>query len=182
MKSKNNNLSRIVQLFLLFLNIGLGVYLFMQSKKPDLPGAENNIIVSVDAKNMISVTDNKKEFPLINTYQDIIDRPLFMEDRQPYISQTPETKKSNIREPKSRQFSLSAVVITSNKSIAILQYANSKTLQHIALGETIDGWTLTEIHAQQVVLKKGDNTQTLVLEVKGSQKKKTPVKARPVGG
>ena len=166
---------------MLLLNVGLAVYLFKQST-PDITGAESNITVSVDAKNMISVTDNKKEFPLINTYQDIIDRPLFMEDRQPYISQTPETKKSNIREPKSRQFSLSAVVITSEKSIAILQYAKSKTLQHIELGETIDGWTLTEIHNQQVVLKKGDNTKTLVLEIKGSLQKKTPENSRHVGG
>jgi len=181
MKSQNNNLTRIVQLFLLLLNIGLGTYLFMQSKQ-DLPGSENNISVNVDANDTIAVTDNKKEFPLINTYQEIIDRPLFMENRQPYISQTPETKKSNIREPKSRQFSLSAIVITSDKSIAILQYAKGKTLQHIALGETIDGWTLTEIHEQQVVLEKGDNTQTLVLEVKGSQQKKKTAKARPVGG
>ena len=181
MKTKNNNLSRIVQLFLLFLNIGLGVYLYMQSKS-DLPGSENNIIVSVDTKNMISLTDNKKEFPLIDTYQDIIDRPLFMDNRKPYISLTPETKKSNIREIKSQQLSLSAVVITSNKSIAIFQYANSKTVQHVALGETIDGWTLTEIHEQQVVLNKGDDTKTLELEIKGSLQNKRSEKSKHVGG
>lgn len=181
MKAQNNNLTRATQFFLLLLNLGLGVYLFVQSKA-DLPGAENNITVDVNAKDMISVTANKKEFPLINAYQDIIDRPLFMEDRQPYILLAPKTNISNIKKIKSRQFSLSAIVITSDKSIAIFQYAKSKTLQHIALGETIDGWILTEVHNQYIVLKKGDNTKTLELEIRGSPQKKIPEKIRHVGG
>ena len=165
---------------MLFLNIGLGVYLFMQST-PELPGTENNITVSVDAKELISATGNEKKLPMINAYQDIIDRPLFMENRQPYVLLAPKTK-TNIKEMKSRQFSLSAVVITSEKNIAILQHAKSKTLQSVALGETIDGWTLTEVHEQHVVLKKGDNIKTLVLEIKGSPQKKTPENTRHVGG
>ena len=180
MKSKNNNLTRAVQLFLLLLNIGLGIYLFMQSEA-DMPSAENNISVNADAKKLIAVTGNKKEFPLINAYQEIIDRPLFMDDRQPYISLAPKTK-TNIKEIKSRQFSLSAVVITLDKSIAIFEYAKSKTLQPITLGEAINGWTLTEVHEQHVVLKNGDNTKILELEIKGSLQKKTPKNAKHVGG
>jgi hypothetical protein len=180
MKAQSNNLTRTIQLFLLLLNIGMGVYLFMESKA-DLSGSENNIAINFDAKDMISVTGNKKEFPLINIYQDILDRPLFMEDRQPYVLLVPKIE-TNIKGINSSQLSLSAVVITSEKNIAILQYAKSKILQRIALGETIDGWTLTEVHDQHVVLKKGDNIKTLILEIKGSLQRKMPEKARNVGG
>lgn len=180
MKAQNNNLTRTIQLFLLLLNIGMGVYLFIQ--KPDFPETENNIAVSVDAKDSISATGNEKEFLMINAYQDIIDRPLFMEDRQPYILLAPKTNKSNIKELKLQQLSLSAIVITSDKSIAIFQYAQSKTLQRIALGETIDGWILTEVLEQSVVLKKGDNTKTLVLEIKGSSQKRMPAGNKHIGG
>ena len=90
--------------------------------------------------------------------------------------------KSNMKNIRSRQVALSAVVITLDKRLAIFQYAKSKTLQHIALNEAIDGWILTEVHERYVVLKKGDNTKTLELEIKGSPQKKMPEKTRHVGG
>ena len=74
--------------------------------------------------------------------------------------------------------SLTAVVITPEKSLAILQAGNNKSLQRVRLGETIDGWTLTEIQDQSIVLKQGEQIQTLELEVKGSSKSQKPALAQ----
>jgi len=120
-------------------------------------------------------------FVAIEAYENIINRPLFNDDRKPYVYVAPvaeqkpvKTKERPMPTKPQQQLSLTAVVITPEKSLAILQAGNNKTLQRVRLGETIDGWTLTEIQDQSVVLEQGGQTQTLELEVRGSNKTQKP--------
>ena len=111
----------------------------------------------------------------IEQYNEISTRPLFTPDRQPYVySQSqPEPKKIPVKQntPVTKlpdQLLLTAIVISPEQQLAVLQSGKSKSMQRIKLGEAIDGWTLDEIHNQFIVLKNGVHTHTLELEVKGS--------------
>jgi len=136
---------------------------------------------------------NKKKsiYPESVAFDEIIQRPLFNETRQPFVASEPEKtvtrpKEKNNRTIKKReQYSLSAVVITPDAQIAILQNGRDKTLRRLALGEIIDGWSLNEVTPHSVQLKKGEEIKNLELEIKGSNlksdiksksKKKSPVK------
>jgi hypothetical protein len=110
----------------------------------------------------------------LGDYDQIIERPLFMQDRRPYVAeglaQTPQ--KNRRQKPTARiaqdEYILSAVIITSKKRIALLQSQREKKLQKLHQGDELDGWTLTDIQPAWVSLKKGAEIKQLDLTVKGS--------------
>jgi len=123
----------------------------------------------------IALPDTNQKFLPITEYQDIIDRPLFMANRQPYVqiqteigTEEPDMQENIIASPTAQQYMLTAVIITPETSTAIIQSAKNKEPQHIVIGETIDEWTLVEVHKQHIILKQGDETQMVELEVKKS--------------
>lgn len=166
--------TRIYQSALFVLCMGLGILLFIELNG-NYSGFETNVAINLDEIESVAMENHNNELQLISEYQDTVNRPLFMQDRQPYVMVKPEieTTKVTVKKIIPQQFSLSAIVISYDKSLAILQYRENKTLQRIVLGETIDGWTLAEIHDQYIVLKKGDEMQTLELEIKGSPQKQS---------
>lgn len=124
-----------------------------------------------------NLNNQKSIFPELVAYDEIIQRPLFNETRQPFVASESEKalakpkQKNNRTIKKQEQLSLSAVVITPDKQIAIFQSGRNKSLQRIALGELIDGWYLDEVSPHSVQLKKGEEIKNLELEIKGSKSK-----------
>lgn len=173
MKTQSNNAPRAIQFFLVLLIIGLGIYLFIPPGNESADGGAGQA-AGIDLEGIAPVKPDRMEFPPVSAYQEIVDRPLFMADRRPYEIPPAAATPTNQREPGLQQFSLSGVVITADQNIAVLQYADGKTLQRVALGEVIDGWTLTEVHEQHVVLQKGEDTRILELEIKGRKPKQSP--------
>ena len=63
---------------------------------------------------------------------------------------------------------MTAIIITPDRQVAIIRTGKSKEPLHVAIGEIIDNWTLEEVHAQHIVLKDGEKTEKLELEIQGS--------------
>jgi hypothetical protein len=120
-------------------------------------------------------------FPDITAFDEIIERPLFNKTRLPFEAQKSEqtvvnTTKNNTRtKNKQEQYSLSGVVMTLDKKIAIIQSGRGKDLQRVALGETFDGWILEDVSAHSIRLVKGNEIKDLELEIKNSATKKTQI-------
>ncbi len=118
--------------------------------------------------------------PDISEFDEVINRPLFFADRKPYVyvapvKQTkPSKQKKKATPKKTEQYSLNAVIITPGRQLAIIQSDRSKTLQRLALGEEIEGWILETIEPRAVLLKKGNETKNLELEIKTSKPQKQP--------
>jgi hypothetical protein len=128
---------------------------------------------------------NLKEFvfPKITAFDEIIERPLFNVTRLPFEAQKQEqtvVNSKNQSRKKQEQYSLSAVVITPDTQIAILQKGRGKALQRVSLGETIDGWTLEDVSSHSIRLKKGKETKDLELEIKNSIRKTPVAKSKEV--
>jgi len=173
MTMHHNNINKIVQTTLFIICIGLGSMLFVELRT-DYSIAEKEPVLGAEDMELLSLPDASDEFPPITTYQEIVTRPLFTEDRQPYVyaGSESETNQSRVRKKlgssAQQQYLLTAVIITPDQSTALIQSGKNKEVQHVIAGETIDDWTLTEVHPQHIVLKKDDKIQTIVLEVKKS--------------
>jgi len=75
----------------------------------------------------------------------------------------------------SRQYLLSAIVITKDKRIALIQSDHIKEPQKIALGEILDGWTLSNIQPRQVTLERNGEIRKLNLGIISSPKLVTQI-------
>ena len=180
MSTSPRHLFKIIQAVLAVLCVVLAMILLVELNQDyAIPPLAN--IDSTSQPLTMKEIETTDTFVDIEAYENIINRPLFNDDRKPYVYAAPvaeqkpvKTKERPMPTKPQQQLSLTAVVITPEKSLAILQAGNSKTLQRIKLGEMIDGWTLTEIQDQSIVLEQGGQTQTLELEVKGSSKTQKP--------
>jgi hypothetical protein len=149
------------------------------------PGHSNTVeidLINIDSPPKDLDVDLKEiVFPDITAFDEIIERPLFNETRLPSEAQKQEQtvvnsrKKNNQTRNIQEQISLSAVVITQDTQIAILQKGREKALQRVSMGETIDGWTLEDVSSHSIRLVKGNETKNLELEIKNSAINKSQV-------
>lgn len=141
----------------------------------------NNIKVSNDRTQVITTQTNIEKsqkkvnvIPEISKFDEIIKRPLFSDDRLPFVyvapDKTNQNKKTKTPKKPALQYRLNAVVITPEKQIAIIQSSKNKDLIRVSPGESIDEWVLINLTNHSAQLQKGDETKSLELEIKTSVK------------
>jgi hypothetical protein len=128
-------------------------------------------VIASDIQTVIDTSPASDTFPSIDAFHAMIERPLFMEDRQPFTPAAPEQAKESIvprqAAPVTRplEHRLIGVILTPEQRIALLQGPRDNKPKHIRPGETIDGWTLDAIQPEQVTLSRAGETQQLALTV-----------------
>ena len=134
---------------------------------PDKPPASGPEAVTETAPE-----DARPPEPDIADYAVVVERPLFFAERTPYVAGEPDTP---LTQPQPQTapgldipFTLSAIVISAGKRLAVIHYGRDNKQQRIALGQSIDGWTFTAIERRSVLLKKGNATKNLELAIKTS--------------
>ena len=107
--------------------------------------------------------------PPINAFAEIIERPLFREDRRPFVPppapppQTPEAPRP--AEPDiTEQISLRATIIIGAKRIALIQVLGDSKQQKLRQGEVFNGWTLADVQSDSIAMKKGDEVRRIELK------------------
>lgn len=135
--------------------------------------AENNVeeLASVSDNPPVVIADKNRILPGSSEFDEIIRRPLFNDDRLPFVYVTPEKSDSKKTKKTAEQYRLNAVVITPEKQIAIIKSSKNKESLRISLGESIDDWILNEVTHHSVQLKKGNKIKILELEIKISAKR-----------
>ncbi|MCZ6804298.1 MAG: hypothetical protein O7D86_10290 [Proteobacteria bacterium] len=175
MKNTTQPVLKIVKLILLSASCVLGYTLWSELNSAVVLPVNTSINDKPVLTDNTSLQEIQYEVPQISSYDEIVNRPLFFEDRKPYVYVEPETPTREVR-PKlmriTEQYSLNAVIITSDVKLAIIESGRKKSLTRITLGESIDGWTLENIEPRSILLKKGDETKNLELEVKTSKPQK----------
>ncbi len=108
--------------------------------------------------------------PEISSFSSMVSRPLFNEERQPFVANT-----STINKPVAERLEktaklnddklmLSAVIITPEQKLAIIESERDKSSYTVALGESVNHWQLTEVFNHAVTLSKDTQTRLLELE------------------
>ena len=122
---------------------------------------------------MLEDGTDKFSYPDLNTFETIIERPLFNENRKPGVAPQPVAPTKIVQKPKRKpvvnnQYLLSAVVITPKKKMAVIKNGRQRESVTLDIGESIDQWTLSEVTARTATLSNGKQSQTLELEVVSS--------------
>ena len=115
------------------------------------------------------VDETGSDIPFIEAFAEIVERPLFMENRRPYSAPAPIV----INEPEpqlpvepdiTEQIILRATIIIGEKRIALIQeLANGKQLR-LSQGEQFNGWTLAGVETNAISMKKGDEVKQIELK------------------
>ena len=110
--------------------------------------------------------------PEMADYAVVVERPLFFAERTPYVALEPDPPPdqpgpaSAPAPGASVPFTLSAIVISAGQRLAVIHYGRDNRQQRIALGQSIDGWAFAAIEPRSVLVRKGNQTQTLELAIK----------------
>lgn len=109
----------------------------------------------------------------INTdgYEAVISRPLFNPERRPapVEAATDESAPATTEAPvQTGDLNLSAVILTDNQQIALLQKSNDSKLHRLNVGESLDGWIIESIDPDQVKLQRGSETKVVKIIMKKS--------------
>ncbi len=117
---------------------------------------------------LLDSMDRVSGFPPQAAYQPIADRPLFFNKRRPpppYVP-APPGKKSPIK-PKRKvgkpRMQLSAIIVIGKQKYALVKGGRQKGSRRIHVGEEVDGWKVTRIDADRLVLSNGSETEELLL-------------------
>ncbi len=112
--------------------------------------------------------------PPLGQYADIIDRPLFNEDRRPTVAAPHEAGPAP-----DVNFRLIGVVITTEKKEALFQLSRRNEVARGGLESWIEGWMIESIEPDRVMLRRGPNTTELSLERSSPPAAARPPETRP---
>ena len=176
MSRKSSNAG--IVLLLVFCCLALGaVIAFEWLNPPVLPKS------TVSVAPELPVTENQVSQQLIgiaarDEYQEIIERPLFLESRRPPPPE-PETPPEPIVEAppvEEETLILQGVILITGAEMALLQIEETGKVVRLRVGEDVNDWTLQSIAANSITLsKEGEAVKKLSLV----RNRKPPVK-KPV--
>jgi len=118
------------------------------------------------------------EVPDVDHYAVISDRPLFVPDRRPPSDEAAETDVPEEELPAKLEYDLTAVVMSPEGKTALLQKPGEKKVERALEGDLLDGWTLTQILEDRVVLERQGEKNTIVLR-DFSEKQAAPAPKQP---
>jgi hypothetical protein len=106
-------------------------------------------------------------------FDEISSRPLFNPDRRPdedniSVAAVQQPLNTPARDLQPQELGLSAVILTRDTRIALLQQGNDPKLVKLTEGEHVDDWVLEEIRSDSITLRKGSETRILELVIKKS--------------
>lgn len=164
---------------LLHIILGMLCLIFIVSIRLEL-GYNDSIEVTqasagLQSASKLDETENRQN-PVIkplSDYDEIIERPLFMENRRSYSHKTASEDTSRATliqtnpETNHESLLLSAVVITNSDKIALVRSAEDNELHKLKEGDTLEGWKLVDVQADRILIRKGRETPYLYLGVDG---------------
>ena len=109
--------------------------------------------------------------PSLAVYDAILERPLFVPGRRG--AEPAETPVAEAAQPPAATLALrlEGVAIAPgdrpSDRVAVLRRTTTQEVLRLTPGEAVDGWKLAEVRADRVVLRAGERTQELLLELAG---------------
>ena len=167
--------ARCFQLILVVICAVLSLYVVYELLRPyqpvpvTPPGAQ-------DKQTSIEARQHNATRPVlpVETFSEIVERPLFTDKRRPYMppvatgpgkQKRPQRPEADIRS----LISLSAIVVTKEKRIALIEDNRTGKLQQLRQGEKFNGWVMTGIGTNSIAMQKGPVTRNIELAVKPSR-------------
>jgi len=151
-------------------------YVLWQEIKSSSETEPTSVISTVSSELPIVVQTGKKNQLLsIDHYRQIIERPLFSKTRHPEKIEDVATQRTSLNKKtkqnkKIPEFTLTAVVLTPDREIALIHDPQVNKVLHLQEGDEISDWLVVSIEPREVLLSKGDEEKRLELKVRASPK------------
>ncbi|MCX7082575.1 MAG: hypothetical protein NT008_04365 [Methylococcales bacterium] len=102
------------------------------------------------------------------SYVDFINRPLFIKGRKPVNEPLPETMLAGETLANTFDWQLNGIYTTANGLSALFSRSSAKATKNahrkITIGAELDGWKLTEIYMDRVLLEQNNQSKELLLQ------------------
>ena len=130
---------------------------YLPVQAPSVPFFTNPRISGDQKPNLLAEADRTADFPPMEQYQPVKDRPLFFEGRRPPAEYVPDEPKAKplapVRKVPPPRASLSGVIrIGDNTYVMLKGVGKEKGLLRVKVGEDVDGWQVEKIQDDRVVL------------------------------
>jgi len=102
----------------------------------------------------------------IETYRDILDRPVFVATRRTAADAAPVPHQPNEVVLLDR-YPVVGVVVAGDQRLVLIRKSAGDTVSRIEQGAVLDGWTLTEVSRARLVLEKAGQRKEISLHNKG---------------
>ena len=117
--------------------------------------------------------------PQIRSFDAILKRPLFSENRKPPAIAAKQVSAIPARTPAHIRLELEGVAITTQARVAVLRDLTSKEMLRLPEGANHNGWKLESVQADRALFKRNQQTVELELELAenptGQRTKSAPV-------
>lgn len=110
--------------------------------------------------------------PALEDMEETIERPLFVSSRRPIEDVAPVVE-APVETAADAPAALRGVIISESERSALLQVRRQAEAVWVAEGSSVGGWAVTEILADRVTLRRGDETRTLLLKDETSKARPT---------
>ena len=121
--------------------------------------------------------------PPLDELSQTVERPLFSQTRRPAPAQTVVDSRSLLPVKTAKltplAIELSAVILGSDRQYALFRKAAQKGLLRAEVGQSVDGWLVSEIRGDGVSLERGAERQALVLRTFKAPVRRAPVRKAP---
>jgi hypothetical protein len=112
-------------------------------------------------------------------YSDLVERPMFIKGRKAVREPEPENTPAVVTKTDVFVWNLTGIFSTPKGMTAFLNRTNAKVekdnYRKIKVGEELDGWKMTDIQSDKVILTQAGETKTLLL-----RKAKPKMSAQPI--
>lgn len=98
--------------------------------------------------------------PPLRGFAETLKRPLFSESRRPA---PPGTARSTVA-PTALPLRLIGVIITPDRRTALIRESRSAEITELAVGQSVQGWSLERVLPDRVVMRSGEIRETYKLE------------------
>jgi type II secretory pathway component PulC len=105
--------------------------------------------------------DTRLEKPAISTFSEFVARPLFTPTRRPPPTKTEPNITTSASKPENLQ--LIGVIISEHERLALLQTLATGDVTRAMEGQTVGGWEVQAIKPTQVVLKRGNANEVVMI-------------------
>jgi len=149
-------------LVLLAACVGLGTLIEreLRAAAAAAPGQPPPVEAPPPAQSEGSVPLEPPPVAALQSYQEILDRPLFVSGRQP----PPEPQQAVARQTvRPLRYALEGIAISRHARVAVLRDMTGRQIVSVAQGDELEGWEVKEVRPDRVVLTSGEQTQELAL-------------------
>lgn len=143
---------------LLIASLGLGVLAYAELTWPVAAPEETSAAAAPHAAQAPrDAIASRFSLPPLQSFSGILERPLFSQSRRP-----PPQGADDTTGPWS-SFVLAGVIISGDSREALVLHGKPQTVVHLREGQDVEGWTVTSIQPDRIVIRSGASEHELKL-------------------